>query len=58
MRNDFWILEHPMILVVIATMILLVAWPLEYVPAIVAAAVLMVAAAAIAARAHFLAPQG
>jgi len=58
MHHYSWIVEHPAALAVVATAMLLVAWPLENVPALVVAAVMMVAAAGISIQAHFRAPQG
>jgi hypothetical protein len=50
----FWPADHPAVLLaLVATATLVFAWPLENVPACVLAAVMMVAAAGIAIRAHF-----
>jgi MFS superfamily sulfate permease-like transporter len=54
MRQYFWPADHPAaLLAVVATAILVFAWPLENVPACVLAAVMMVVAAGITIRAHF-----
>jgi len=54
MKHHFWPGDHPAVLLaLVATTILVFAWPLENVPACVLAAVMMVAAAGIAIRAHF-----
>ena len=53
-KHHFWPRDHPAVLLaLVATAILVFAWPLENVPACVLAAVMMVAAAGIAIRAHF-----
>jgi hypothetical protein len=54
MNRYFWPADHPAVLLaLVATATLVFAWPLENVPACVLAAVMMVAAAGIAIRAHF-----
>ena len=54
MYRYFWPAEYPAaMLALVATAILVFAWPLENVPACVLAAVMMVVAAGIAIRAHF-----
>jgi MFS superfamily sulfate permease-like transporter len=54
MNHHFWPVDHPAVLfALVATAILVFAWPLENVPACVLAAVMMVVAAGIAVRAHF-----
>jgi len=54
MNRYFWLLEHPAaLLALVATAILAFAWPLEDVPSLVVAAVMMVVAAGITIRAHF-----
>jgi hypothetical protein len=54
MNRYFWPADHPAVfLALVATAILVFAWPLENVPACVLAAVMMVGAAGIAIRAHF-----
>jgi hypothetical protein len=54
MNRYFWPADHPAaLLVLVATAILVFAWPLENVPACVLAAVMMVVAAGLAIRAHF-----
>jgi MFS superfamily sulfate permease-like transporter len=50
----FWPARHPAaLLALVATAILLVAWPLENAPACVLAAVMIVVAGSISVRAHF-----
>jgi hypothetical protein len=58
MHRYSWLVDHPALLALIATLILLVAWPLEYVPALIVSGVLLVVAAGIATRAHFLTQPG
>jgi len=54
MNRYFWPAGHTAVpLALVATAILVFAWPLENVPACVLAAVMMVVAAGIAIRAHF-----
>ena len=54
MHRYFWPAEHPAaLLALVATAILIFAWPSENVPACVLAAVMMVVAGGIAIRAHF-----
>jgi hypothetical protein len=54
MRHYFWPADHPAaMLAVVATAILVFAWPMENVPACVVAAVMIVVAGGIAIRAHF-----
>jgi hypothetical protein len=54
MYYDFWPARHPAaLLALVATVILLFAWPLENAPACVLAAVMIVVAAGITIRAHF-----
>jgi hypothetical protein len=54
MRHYFWPADHPAaMLAVVATAILVFAWPMENVPACVVAAVMIVAAGGIAIGAHF-----
>jgi MFS superfamily sulfate permease-like transporter len=54
MKPYFWPAGHTAVpLALVATAILVFAWPLENVPACVLAAVMMVVAAGIAIRAHF-----
>jgi MFS superfamily sulfate permease-like transporter len=54
MHRYFWPADHPAaLLALVATAILVFAWPSENVPACVLAAVMMVVAAGIAIRAHF-----
>ena len=54
MNRYFWPAGHPAaLLALVATAILVFAWPLENVPACVLAAVMMVVAAGIAIPAHF-----
>ena len=54
MYRYFWPADHPAaLLALVATAILVFAWPSENVPACVFAAVIMVVAAGIAIRAHF-----
>jgi MFS superfamily sulfate permease-like transporter len=54
MYYDFWPARHPAaLLTLVATAILLFAWPLENVPGCVLAAVMIVVAASITIRAHF-----
>ena len=54
MYRYFWPARHPAaLLALIATAILVFAWPLQNVPACVLAAVMIVVAAGITIRAHF-----
>lgn len=54
MRRYFWPADHPAaMLALVATIILVFAWPLENVPACVLATVMMVVAAGITIRAQF-----
>jgi MFS superfamily sulfate permease-like transporter len=54
MNRYFWPTDHPAAtLTLVATATLVVAWPLENVPACVLAAVMLVVAAGITIRAHF-----
>jgi MFS superfamily sulfate permease-like transporter len=54
MYRYFWPAEYPAaMLALVATAILVFAWPLQNVPACVVAAVMMVVAAGITIRAHF-----
>ena len=54
MNRYFWPVDHPAaVLALVATVILVFAWPLENVPACVLAAVMMVVAAGITMRVHF-----
>jgi|1185.fasta_scaffold691866_1 hypothetical protein len=54
MNRYFWPADHPAAsLALVATAILVVAWPLENMPACALAAVMMVVAAGLAIRAHF-----
>jgi hypothetical protein len=54
MNRYFWPADHPAtFLALVATAILVFAWPLENVPACVLAAAMMVVAAGITIRAHF-----
>jgi MFS superfamily sulfate permease-like transporter len=54
MQRYFWPADHPAaLLALVAFAILVVAWPLENVPACVLAAVMVVVAAGITIRAHF-----
>jgi MFS superfamily sulfate permease-like transporter len=54
MQHYFWPADHPAaLLTVVATAILVFAWPLENVPACVVAATMMVVAAGITLRARF-----
>ena len=54
MYRYFWPADHPAAtLALVATAILVFAWPLQNVPACVVAAVMMVVAAGITIRAHF-----
>jgi hypothetical protein len=54
MRHYFWPADHPAAtLAVVATAILVFAWPMENVPACVVATVMIVVAAGMAIRAHF-----
>jgi hypothetical protein len=54
MRHYFWPADHPAaMLAVVATAILVFAWPMENVPACVVAALMIVAAGGIATGAHF-----
>jgi len=54
MNRYFWPTDHPAAsLALVATAILVVAWPLENMPACALAAVMMVVAAGLAIRAHF-----
>jgi hypothetical protein len=54
MDHYFWPARHPAALLALgATAILLVAWPMENVPACVLAAVMIAVAGSIAIRAHF-----
>jgi hypothetical protein len=54
MHYDFWPADHPAaLLALVATAILLVAWPMENVPACVLAAVMIAVAGTMAIRAHF-----
>jgi hypothetical protein len=55
MHRYFWLVDHPIALAVVAGAILVVAWPMENVPAIGVAAVMLVAAAGITIRARYLA---
>ena len=57
MRYYFWPADHPAaLLALVAMAILAFAWPLENVPACVLAAGMMVVAAGITIRAHFIQP--
>jgi MFS superfamily sulfate permease-like transporter len=57
MHRYFWVADHPAAtLALVAMAILAFAWPLENVPACVLAAVMMVVAAGITIRAHFIQP--
>jgi MFS superfamily sulfate permease-like transporter len=54
MHRYFWPAEHPAaLLALVATAILVFAWPLENVPACVLAAVMIVVATGITIRGHF-----
>jgi MFS superfamily sulfate permease-like transporter len=54
MNRYFWPASHPAaLLALVATAIIVFAWPSENVPACVLAAVMMVVAAGITIRAHF-----
>ena len=54
MDHYFWPARHPAaLLALVATAILVFAWPMENVPACVLAAVMIVVAAGITIRAHF-----
>ena len=54
MYRYFWPAEYPAaMLALVATAILVFAWPLQNVPACVVAAVMIVVAAGITIRAHF-----
>jgi hypothetical protein len=54
MDHYFWPARHPAaLLALVATAILLVAWPMENVPACVLAAVMIAVAGSIAIRTHF-----
>jgi hypothetical protein len=54
MHHYFWPADHPAaVLALVATAILVFAWPLENVAACVLAVVMMVVAAGITVRAHF-----
>ena len=54
MYRYFWPAEYPAaMLALVATAILVFAWPLQNVPACVVAAVMIVVAAGITLRAHF-----
>jgi MFS superfamily sulfate permease-like transporter len=54
MNRYFWLADHPAaLLALVATAILVFAWPSENVPACALAAVMMVVAGGIAIRAHF-----
>jgi hypothetical protein len=54
MQRYFWPADHPAaLLALVALAILVVAWPLQNVPACVLAAVMLVIAAGITIRAHF-----
>jgi hypothetical protein len=54
MYGYFWPADHPAaLLALVATAILVFAWPMENVPACVSAAVMIVVAAGITIRAHF-----
>jgi hypothetical protein len=55
MHHHFWLIAHPGPLALAGMALLLVAWPMENVPALVVAGSMMVVAAGIAMRAHFLA---
>jgi hypothetical protein len=54
MQRYYWLAVHPAApLALVAGTILVVAWPMENVPALVVAAVMIVVAAGITIRAHF-----
>ena len=54
MYRYFWPSDHPAaLLALVATAILVFAWPMENVPACVVAAVMIVVAGGIAIRAHY-----
>jgi len=55
MHRYSWLVDRPVLLALVAAAILVVAWPMESVPAIGVAAVMLVAAAGITIRARFLA---
>jgi hypothetical protein len=55
MNHKFWLIDHPGPLALTGIAILLVAWPMENVPALAIAGSMMVVATGIAIRAHFLA---
>ena len=53
MYRNFWITNHPGALALTGMAIFVFAWPMENVPALVVAGLMMVVAAGIAIQAHF-----
>ena len=53
MYRNFWITNHPGALALAGIAIYVVAWPMESVPALVVAGLMMVVAAGIVIQAHF-----